>query len=562
MTSDLKPRSKTITDGRNRAGARAMFKAIGFTDEDLARPIIGIANTWIETMPCNFNLRLLAAKVKEGVRAAGGTPMEFNTVAISDGVTMGTEGMKASLISREVIADSIELMGRGYMFDAIIALVACDKTIPGAAMGLTRLNIPSIVLYGGSIMPGIWRGKEVTIQHVYEAIGANAAGKLTDEELTEIENVACLGPGACGGQYTANTMATVMEFLGLSPLGSAAVPAIDKRKDAVGVQAGELIMDLLRRDLKPRDILTRQAFENAIASVATTGGSTNAVLHLLALAREAGVPLTIDEFDTISDRTPLYVDLMPGGRYSAVHVDQAGGIPVIVKRMVDGGFVDGAALTVSGKTLAEEIATVTEAPGQDVIRPLGEPLKPHGGLIILHGGLAPEGAVVKVAGHEQRQHRGPARVFDSEEATMAAVTEGRIQPGDVVVIRYEGPRGGPGMREMLGVTAAIVGAGLGESVALVTDGRFSGATRGLMLGHVAPEAARGGPLAAVQDGDEITIDLDTRRINVTLSADELEARMANWQPPAPRYTEGVFARYAALVSSASEGAVLKTPAIS
>jgi dihydroxy-acid dehydratase len=562
MTSDLKPRSKTITDGRNRAGARAMFKAIGFTDEDLARPIIGIANTWIETMPCNFNLRLLAAKVKEGVRAAGGTPMEFNTVAISDGVTMGTEGMKASLISREVIADSIELMGRGYMFDAIIALVACDKTIPGAAMGLTRLNIPSIVLYGGSIMPGIWRGKEVTIQHVYEAIGANAAGKLTDEELTEIENVACLGPGACGGQYTANTMATVMEFLGLSPLGSAAVPAIDKRKDAVGVQAGELIMDLLRRDLKPRDILTRQAFENAIASVATTGGSTNAVLHLLALAREAGVPLTIDEFDTISDRTPLYVDLMPGGRYSAVHVDQAGGIPVIVKRMVDGGFVDGAALTVSGKTLAEEIATVTEAPGQDVIRPLGEPLKPHGGLIILHGGLAPEGAVVKVAGHEQRQHRGPARVFDSEEATMAAVTEGRIQPGDVVVIRYEGPRGGPGMREMLGVTAAIVGAGLGESVALVTDGRFSGATRGLMLGHVAPEAARGGPLAALQDGDEITIDLDTRRIDVTLSADELEARMANWQPPAPRYTEGVFARYAALVSSASEGAVLKTPAIS
>jgi dihydroxy-acid dehydratase len=562
MTSDLKPRSKTITDGRNRAGARAMFKAIGFTDEDLARPIIGIANTWIETMPCNFNLRLLAAKVKEGVRAAGGTPMEFNMVAISDGVTMGTEGMKASLISREVIADSIELMGRGYMFDAIIALVACDKTIPGAAMGLTRLNIPSIVLYGGSIMPGIWRGKEVTIQHVYEAIGANAAGKLTDEELTEIENVACPGPGACGGQYTANTMATVMEFLGLSPLGSAAVPAIDKRKDAVGVQAGELIMDLLRRDLKPRDILTRQAFENAIASVATTGGSTNAVLHLLALAREAGVPLTIDEFDTISDRTPLYVDLMPGGRYSAVHVDQAGGIPVIVKRMVDGGFVDGAALTVSGKTLAEEVATVTEAPGQDVIRPLGEPLKPHGGLIILHGGLAPEGAVVKVAGHEQRQHRGPARVFDSEEATMAAVTEGRVQPGDVVVIRYEGPRGGPGMREMLGVTAAIVGAGLGELVALVTDGRFSGATRGLMLGHVAPEAARGGPLAAVQDGDEITIDLDTRRIDVTLSVDELEARMANWQPPAPRYTEGVFARYAALVSSASEGAVLKTPAIS
>lgn len=559
MTEDMKPRSRTITDGRNRAAARSMLKAIGFTDDDLARPIIGIANTWIETMPCNFNLRALAAKVKEGIRAAGGTPMEFNTVAVSDGVTMGTQGMKASLISREVIADSIELMGRGYLFDAMVALVACDKTIPGAAMGLTRLNIPSLLLYGGSIMPGKWRGRDITIQHVFEAIGANAAGKITDEELAGIENAACPGPGACGGQYTANTMATVMETLGLAPLGSGSVPAVDPRKNTVGVEGGQLIMELLRRDLKPRDILTRQSFENAIASVASTGGSTNAVLHLLALAREAGVELELEDFDRISAQTPLYVDLMPGGQYTAVDVDRAGGIQLIVKRLIEGGFLDGNVATVSGRTLVEDSATAVETPGQEVIHALDQPIKPHGGLIILRGNLAPEGAVVKVAGHERSLHRGPARVFNSEEEAMAAVTANLIQAGDVVVIRYEGPRGGPGMREMLGVTAALVGAGLGESVALLTDGRFSGATRGLMVGHVAPEAARGGPIAAITDGDEITLDLEARRLDVSLSPDELTARLANWQPPAPLYTTGVFARFAALVSSASEGAILHTP---
>jgi dihydroxy-acid dehydratase len=559
MSSDLKRRSRTITDGRTRAGARAMLKAIGFTDEDLAKPIIGIANTWIETMPCNINLRALAARVKEGVRAAGGTPMEFNTVAIADGVTMGTEGMKASLISRDLIADSIELMGRGYMFDAIIALVACDKTIPGAAMGLTRLNIPGFLLYGGSIAPGHWRGKEVTIQHVYEAIGAVAAGKMTDEELKEIEDAACPGPGACGGQYTANTMATVMEIIGLSPMGTAAVPAADPRKDSVGYRAGQLIMDVLRRDLKPRDILTRAAFENAIASVALTGGSTNAVLHLLALAREAGVPLTLDDFDAISRRTPLCCDLMPSGKYSAIHVDQAGGIQVIAKRLVDGGFAHGDAITVTGRTLAEEAADAVETPGQDVIRPLDNPIKPTGGLLVLRGNLAPEGSVVKLFGYERTYHRGPARVFDGEEAAMAAIVGGEIRPDDIVIIRYEGPRGGPGMREMLGVTSAIVGAGLGQSVSLITDGRFSGATRGVMIGHVAPEAARGGPLAIVQEGDEIEINLDERRVDLLLSEEEIADRLLAWQPPAPRYEWGVMARYGALVSSASEGAVLVTP---
>ncbi|MDQ5852216.1 MAG: dihydroxy-acid dehydratase [Chloroflexota bacterium] len=560
MTNDLKSRSRVLTEGPTRAGARAMFKAIGFTDDDLARPIIGIANTWIETMPCNINLRLLAAKVKEGVRAAGGTPMEFNTVAISDGVTMGTEGMKASLVSRELIADSIELMGRGYLFDAMVALVACDKTIPGAAMGLIRLNIPSLVLYGGSIMPGRWRGRDVTIQHVYEAIGAAAAGKISDDDLRELENVACPGPGACGGQYTANTMATVLEFLGISPMGTATVPAADARKDDVALRCGELIMDVLRRDLKPRDLLTRDAFENAIASVATTGGSTNAVLHLLALAHEAGIPLILEDFDRISTRTPLLVELMPSGRYSAVEVDRAGGTPVIARRLVDGGFVHRDSLNVSGRSLAEEAVDAVETPEQDVVRSLDAPLKPSGGLVILRGSLAPDGAVVKVAGYERPTHRGPARVFDSEEQAMAAVTTQQIRPGDVLIIRYEGPRGGPGMREMLGVTAALVGEGLGETVALITDGRFSGATRGLMIGHVAPEAARGGPLAAVQEGDEILIDLGARRIDLVLPPGEIEARLATWTPPTPHYAGGVFARYAALVSSAAEGAVLRTPA--
>jgi dihydroxy-acid dehydratase len=559
MSDDLKPRSKTITNGKSRAAARAMLKAIGFTDTDLGRPIIGIANTWIETMPCNYTLRDLAVSVKEGVRAAGGTPMEFNTVAISDGVTMGTEGMKASLISRDMIADSIELMGRGYMFDAIIALVACDKTIPGAAMGLARLNVPSLMLYGGTIMPGIYEGREVTVQHVFEAIGANAAGRISDEELKAIEDVACPGPGACGGQYTANTMATIMEMIGLAPLGSSSIPAVDERKVEAGIAAGKLILDVLKANRKPRDLLTATAFRNAIASVAATGGSTNAVLHLLALAREIGLELQISDFDTISNATPLYVDLMPGGRFTAVEVDRAGGIQLIAQRLIQGGYVDGSALTVTGQTLTDASASAVETPGQEVIRPLDQPLKATGGLVILHGSLAPDGSVVKVAGHERPYHKGPARVFDSEEAAMTAVLMREVQPGDVVVIRYEGPRGGPGMREMLGVTAAIVGQGLGESVALVTDGRFSGATRGLMVGHVAPEAARGGPIAALRDGDEVTIDITGRKLDLGLSEAEVAERMANWQAPPPRYTWGVMARYAACVSSASQGAVLETP---
>jgi dihydroxy-acid dehydratase len=559
MTSDPRARSRVIMDGKSRAAARSYFKSIGFNDSDLGKPIIGIANTWIETMPCNYTLRELAVSVKEGVRAAGGTPMEFNTVAVSDGITMGTEGMKTSLVSRDMIADSIELMGRAYMFDAIVALVGCDKTLPGAAMGLARLNVPGLLLYGGSIMPGVYQGREITIQHVFEAIGANAAGRISDEELKAIEDVACPGPGACGGQYTANTMATLMELIGLAPMGSSSIPAVDPRKAAEGVRSGQVVMDMLRRGVKPRDLLTRTAFENAIASVAATGGSTNAVLHMLALAREIGLELNIDDFDTISARTPLYVDLMPGGRFTAVDVDRAGGIQLIAKRLIEAELVDGSAMTVTGRTLAEESATAVETPGQEVIRPLGEPLKPTGGLVILKGSLAPEGSVVKVAGHERSYHKGPARIFDSEEAAMTAVLTRQVQPGDVVVIRYEGPRGGPGMREMLGVTAAIVGQGLGETVALITDGRFSGATRGLMVGHVAPEAARGGPIAALRDGDEITIDIDGRKLEHGLTPEELAARMADWQPPTPRYTWGAMARYAACVSSASQGAVLETP---
>jgi len=555
MTFDPKHRSHIITDGRERAGARAMLKAIGFTDDDLARPIIGVANTWIETMPCNYRLRHLAVKVKEGIRAAGGTPMEFNTIAISDGVTMGTEGMKASLVSREVIADSIELVGRGHMFDAVIALVGCDKTIPGGAMALIRLNVPGFLLYGGSIAPGRFRGKDVSVGDVYEAIGANAAGKMSDADLRELENVACPGAGACGGQFTANTMAMAMEFIGLSPTGTASVPAVDPRKDEVGVRCGRLVMDILRRGVTPRDILTRQAFENAIAGVAASGGSTNAVLHLLAMAREVGVPLTIDDFDAISRRTPLLADLKPGGRYMAVDLDRAGGVPLLVQRLVAAGLVDGKQLTPSGRTLGEEASMAVETAGQDVVRPLSDPLKPSGGLVILKGNIAPEGCVIKIAGHERLYHRGPARVFDREEDAMSAVTQGKIKAGDVVVIRYEGPRGGPGMREMLEVTGAIVGAGLGESVALLTDGRFSGATRGLMAGHVSPDAANGGPIAALQEGDSIVIDIQARRLDVELSDAEIAARLANWKEPAPRYTGGVFAKYRALVSSASDGAI-------
>ena len=556
MSANLKHRSSILLEGRNRAAARAMLKAVGYTDDDLAKPIIGIANTWIETQPCNFHLRELAAKVKEGVRAAGGTPMELNTIAINDGITMGVEGMKASLISREVIADSIELVARGHYFDAIVCLGACDKTIPAGAMALARLNLPGLFLYGGSIMPGRWRGRDVTIQNVFEAIGATAAGKMTDAELRDLENVACPGPGACGGQYTANTMAMVMECIGLSPMGSAAVPAVDPRKAEVAFRCGELVMDLLRKDLKPRDILTRSAFENAITSVSFTGGSTNAVLHLLALAREAGVELNIDDFNPISDRTPLYADLMPGGRYTAVDVDRAGGVPVIAKRMMEAGVAHGDAMTVSGRTFAEEANRAKETPGQDVIRPMGSPVKTTGGLVILKGNLAPEGAVVKVAGHEREYHRGPARIFESEEAAMEAATHNQMRSGDVVVIRNEGPRGGPGMREMLGVTAALVGAGLGEEVALLTDGRFSGATRGLMVGHVAPEAARRGPIAALREGDMIVIDVKNKRLEVEeLTQADMDERLKNWAPPAPRFPPGVFTKYAAVVSSAAEGAV-------
>jgi dihydroxy-acid dehydratase len=555
MTLNPKHRSSIITDGRDRAGARAMLKGIGFTDEDLTRPIIGVANTWTETMPCNYHLRRLAVKVKEGIRAAGGTPMEFNTIAISDGVTMGTEGMKASLVSREVIADSIELVGRGHMFDAVIALVGCDKTIPGAALALIRLNVPGLMLYGGSIAPGHFRGKDVTVGDVYEAIGANAAGKMSDADLRDLENVACPGAGACGGQFTANTMAMVLEFIGLSPMGTTSVPATDPRKDQVALRCGQLVMDILRRGVTPRDILTRQAFENAIAGVAASGGSTNAVLHLLAMAREVGVPLTIDDFDMISKRTPLLADLKPGGRYVAVDLDRAGGVPLLVQRLITAGLVDGQQMTPSGRTLGEEASTAVETPGQDVVRSLSDAIKPNGGLVILKGNIAPEGCVVKISGHERLYHRGLARVFDREEDAMSAVTHGKIKAGDVVVIRYEGPRGGPGMREMLGVTGAIVGAGLGETVALLTDGRFSGATRGLMVGHVSPEAARGGPISALQEGDTIVFDIEARRLDVELSDSEIATRLSNWVEPAPRYTSGVFAKYAALVSSASEGAI-------
>ena len=555
MPNPLKHASATITDGRDRAPARSMFKAIGFSDEDLAKPIIGIANTWIETMPCNFNLRDLAVKVKEGVRAAGGTPMEFNTIAVSDGITMGTEGMKGSLVSREIIADSIELAGRSYMFDGIITLVACDKTIPGGAMGLARVNVPSVLLYGGSILPGQVNGVDITIQDVFEAVGAHAAGKISDEELLAIEDHACPGAGACGGQYTANTMATAMEIIGISPMGSASIPAVDPRKDDAGYQAGFVLMEALKADRRPRDIMSREAFESAIASVAATGGSTNAVLHLLALAKDCEVDLTIDDFDAISERTPLLVDLKPGGRYVAADVDKAGGIQLIAQRLVEGGYADGSQLTVTGKSLADASASAIETPGQDVIRAVGHPIKPTGGLVILKGNLTPEGGVVKVAGSDHLTHRGPARVFENEESAMQAVTSGSIKDGDVLVIRYEGPAGGPGMREMLGVTAAIVGAGLGETVALLTDGRFSGATRGLMVGHVAPEAARKGPIAAVEDGDIVVIDCAQRGLNVEVSDAELAARLAALETRPTRYATGVFAKYAKLVSSSSQGAV-------
>jgi dihydroxy-acid dehydratase len=554
-----KRRSAALTDGPERAPARAMLKGTGFRDDDLARPLIGVATTWIETMPCNLNQRELAQHVKAGVRAAGGTPMELNTISVSDGVSMGTEGMRASLVSREVIADSIELVVRGHLLDGLVCLVGCDKTIPAAVMALARLDLPGLVLYNGSIAPGRFRGRDVTIQDVFEAVGAHAVGKMTADELHELEDVACPGAGACGGQFTANTMSTALDFLGISPAGLNGIPALSPAKADAAEHAGRLVMDLLRRDVRPSQVITREALENAIASIAATGGSTNGVLHLLAIARELGIPLTIDDFDRIAARTPVVASLKPGGRFVATDVYEAGGVALVARELLKRDLVHAGAPNVDGRSLGEIASGVEERRGQEVVVPIESPLKPTGGLAILYGNLAPEGCVVKLAGHERLLHRGPARVFDSEEACFDAVKTGLIQPGDVVVIRYEGPAGGPGMREMLHVTAAIVGEGLGDDVALVTDGRFSGATHGLMVGHVSPEAVRGGPLAALADGDVVVVDVEARELRAELSADGLSARLADWSPPSPRYTQGVLAKYAALVSSASEGAVTTPP---
>jgi dihydroxy-acid dehydratase len=556
-TTDLKHRSRALTEGPERAAARAYLKGIGYDDEALAKPLIAVANTWIETMPCNFHLRALAARVKQGIREAGGTPMELNTIAISDGITMGTPGMRASLVSRELIADSIELVVDAHMFDGVIALSGCDKTIPATVMALCRLNIPCVMLYGGSIMPGHYHGREVTIQDVFEAVGAHAAGKITDEELTEIEDVASPGAGACGGQYTANTMAMAFEVLGISPSGFSMVPAVDARKADVAQQAGALAIDVLKRGLKPSDIITRESLENAIAGIACSGGSTNGVLHLLAIAKEMGIELHIDEFDEISDRTPLLCDLKPGGQFVAPDLYEAGGVPLVMKRLKDAGLLHEDAITVTGKTIGEIADSASETPGQRVVRPLDDPIKETGGLAILHGNLAPDGCVVKLAGYERRKQTGPARVFESEEECMKAVTARQINPGDVIVIRNEGPVGGPGMREMLGVTAALVGEGLGEHVALITDGRFSGATRGLMAGHVAPESVKGGPIGLVRDGDEITLDVTTRRLDVALSDEELAARREAYEPPERPFPGVALSKYAKLVSSAAEGAVTR-----
>jgi len=537
-----------------------MLRACGLNDDDFQKPLIGVANTWIEIGPCNYHLRELAEHVKEGIRAAGGTPLEFNTVSISDGITMGTEGMRASLVSREVITDSIELVARGNLFDALVVLVGCDKTIPAGIMALARLNIPGLVLYGGSIAPGLFEGHAVTIQDVYEAIGAHARGNLSDAQLKVLETSACPGAGACGGQFTANTMALVCEFLGIAPMGLSSVPATNAGKAAAGRRSGELVMDLLRKNVTPSKILTKSAIENAIAGVAATGGSTNSVLHLLAIANEAKIPLSIDDFDRISSAVPILADLKPAGRFVATDLYAAGGTALVAKRMLEGRFLDGECFTVTGRTIAEEATAAKEALGQEVVRKLTAPLKPTGGLVILRGNLAPEGCVIKVAGHNLQNFSGPARVFDNEEAAFAAVEKGAIKAGDVVVIRYEGPKGGPGMREMLAVTAALVGEGLGDSVALLTDGRFSGATHGLMAGHVAPEAANGGPIAAVKDGDTITFDIPNRQLNVGVTSAEIQKRLASWKPPAPRFSNGVMAKYALLVSSPSLGAVTTPPA--
>ncbi len=555
MPKELKLKSHDLLLGPDRAPARAMLKAIGFTDEDLSRPIIGVANTWIEVMPCNFHLRRLSERVKAGIRAAGGTPIEYNTIAVSDGISMGTEGMKASLISREVIADSIELVARGHLFDGVVALSGCDKTIPGTVMALARLNLPSVMLYGGSIMPGQFQGHDVTIQDVFEAVGKHATGKMTSAELKDLEDHACPGPGACGGQFTANTMAIAFEFLGISPMGRNGVPAMDQRKDDVAFECGKMVMDLLKRDLRPRQIITRKSLENAIAAVATTGGSTNAVLHLLAIAREANIRLSIDDFDKINRKVPLLADLKPGGRFTASDLYAAGGTTLVAKRLLDAGLLHERQPTVTGRTIGEEARDAKETSSQQVLRPLSNPIKQTGGLVILRGNLAPEGCVVKVAGHSIVKFRGPAKVYDREEDAFVAVQSRQIKAGDVVVIRYEGPAGGPGMREMLGVTAAIVGAGLGDSVALLTDGRFSGATHGLMAGHVAPEAIKGGPIGAVKNGDIIVFDIAKRTLNVDLSQKEIKARLKKVKLPPPRYTSGVMGKYARHVSSASDGAI-------
>jgi dihydroxy-acid dehydratase len=555
VSPDPRRRSRALLDGPDRAAARAQLKGVGFDDEALQRPIVGVANTWTETMPCNFHLRRLAERVKDGVRAAGGTPMEFNTVAISDGITMGTEGMRTSLVSREVIADSIELVARGHMFDAVIALCACDKTIPGCVMALARLDVPGLMLYGGSIAPGRFRGRDVTIQEVFEAIGAHAAGEMSDEDLAELEASASPGAGACGGQFTANTMAMAFELLGISPIASAMVPAEDGKKGQIAEDCGRLVLEVLERDLRPRQVITRQSLGNAIAGAAMSGGSTNVVLHLLAVANEAGVELTIDDFDRIAWSTPLLADLKPTGRFVATDLYRAGGVPLVVKRLKEAGILHEDSITVSGKTIGAAADEAQEADGQEVIRPLSDPLKPNGGFAILRGNLAPEGCVVKLSGHDRTEHRGPARVFESEEEAFAAVKAKSIAPGDVVVIRNEGPAGGPGMREMLQVTAALVGEGLGDSVALLTDGRFSGATHGFMAGHVAPEAPRGGPIAAVRDGDTIVFDVMARELNVELPHAELDARLAAYEPPPPRYDGGVLGKYARLVGSAAEGAI-------
>ncbi|HEY1367119.1 MAG TPA: dihydroxy-acid dehydratase [Gaiellaceae bacterium] len=552
-----KRHSAALTDGPARAAARAMLKAVGLGDDDLARPLVGVATSWIETMPCNWNQRELAQHVKAGIRAAGGTPLEFNTIAVSDGVSMGTDGMRGPLVSREVIADSIELVARGHLLDGLVCVVGCDKTIPAAVMALARLDLPGLVLYNGSIAPGRFRGRDVTVQDVFEAIGSHAAGRMSADDLHELEGVACPGAGACGGQFTANTMATVCEFLGISPAGLNDIPATDPAKPAAAEQAGRLAMQLVRDDVRPSHIVTREALENAIAAVAATAGSTNGVLHLLAIAHELAIPLELEDFDRIAERTPVVADLKPGGRFVAVDVHAAGGVALVARELLKQGLVHGDAPNVDGRSLAAVASAVVERPGQEVIVPIERPLKPTGGLAVLRGNLAPGGAVVKLAGHERLLHRGPARVFDCEEDCFAAVQAQAIKPGDVVVIRYEGPAGGPGMREMLHVTGALVGQGLGEEIALVTDGRFSGATHGLMVGHVVPEAVRGGPLAALREGDMVTVDVAGRELRVELSDDELEARLRDWAPPPPRYTSGVYAKYAALVSSASEGAVTR-----